>query len=148
MKQTLTVVYDDIVDCIVTNVTVKSVFGGGEVATSGIWDTGATASVITRSAAMRLGLKPVSIARVRGVHGEHDANVYVVEIALHDGQISLTASVTECDELSGDGSVGVLIGMDIIQTGNFCISHEMGRTVMSFVKPPQGAVDFSKDNVR
>lgn len=144
MKQVLTVVYDDIIDCIVTNVTVKSVFGGGEISTSGIWDTGASASVITKNTAMRLGLKPVSIARVRGVHGEHDANVYVVEIFLQDGQISLTASVTECDELSGDGSIGVLIGMDIIQMGDFCVSHEMGRTFVSFVKPSQGAVDFSK----
>lgn len=145
MANALTKIYDDIVDCITTNVTVRNAFDNSVVATTGIWDTGATSSVITKSTAQKLGLKPVSIAKVRGVHGEHCANVYVVEITLHNNQITLITSVTECDELSGDGSIGVLVGMDIIQMGDFCITHENGKTIMSFIKPSQKAIDFVKE---
>lgn len=145
MAHALTRIYDGIVDCITTNVTVKNTFNDTKVSTNGIWDTGATGSVITKSTAQQLGLKPVSIAKVRGVHGERNANVYVVEITLHNDQITLTTSVTECDELSGDKSIGVLIGMDIIQMGDFCITHENGETIMSFIQPSQKAINFVED---
>lgn len=145
MAHALTRIYDDIVDCITTNVTVKSTFNDTKISTIGIWDTGATGSVITRSVAQQLGLKPISAAKVRGVHGERIVNVYAVEITLHNDQITLTTSVTECDELSGDKSIGVLIGMDIIQMGDFCITHEKGKTIMSFIQPSQKAINFVED---
>ena len=145
MAHALTRVFDGIVDSITTNVTVKNAFTDSKISTIGIWDTGATGSVITKSTAQKLGLKPVSAAKVRGVHGERIVNVYAVEITLHNDQITLTTSVTECDELSGDKSIGVLIGMDIIQMGDFCITHENGKTIMSFIKPSQKAINFVED---
>ena len=99
MAHALTRVFDGIVDSITTNVTVKNSFTDSKISTIGIWDTGATGSVITKSTAQKLGLKPVSAAKVRGVHGERIVNVYAVEITLHNDQITLTTSVTECDEV-------------------------------------------------
>jgi predicted aspartyl protease len=52
-----------------TPVEIANIFTNQKVATKGIWDTGATNSVVTKSTAAFLGLLPVKRTRVRGVHG-------------------------------------------------------------------------------
>jgi hypothetical protein len=59
-----------------TDVTIKNTITGEEIKSLAIWDTGATNSVITKSAAAQLGLKAISMAKVKGVHGEKEVNVY------------------------------------------------------------------------
>lgn len=66
MAKALTIRYSDIVECITTPVSLKNIFTGASLTTQGIWDTGATNSVITKSAAQELGLKPISRVSVRG----------------------------------------------------------------------------------
>jgi hypothetical protein len=88
-----------------------------------------------------LELKPVAVALVRGVHGVKEVNVYVVDVMLDEAWITLN-NVTECDELSADESVGLLIGMDIITMGDFAITNYQGSTVMSFRVPSLQKIDF------
>lgn len=68
-----------------------------------------------------------------------------MEVALCNGQMTITVSVPECDELSGDKDIRLLIGMDVISMGDFCITHEKGETIMSFICPSQKAIDFQKE---
>ncbi len=137
---------DELKNCIVTSVSIKDPITGAVVNTSGIWDTGATNSVITKKKAQELGLKPVSMARVLGVHGAKQVPVYLVTITLNNQNISLTTQVTECEELSGDGKdVGMLIGMNIINLGDFAISNYNGETFMTFRVPSLEQIDYVQE---
>ena len=127
---------------IVTSVEIKNISDGKVISTKGIWDTGATGSVITKSTATALGLLPVRRATVRGVHGYKKVNAYYVNITLHNKNITLNTQVTECDELSADNSIGVLIGMNIITLGDFSVTNFEGFTTMSFRVPSMQRIDY------
>ena len=130
-------------NCIQTPAKITNLFDTNKVLnTFGIWDTGATDSVITASVAKSLDLIPVGQKKVRGVHGVKVVNEYFVEITLNNENISIKAKVTECDELSSNGSVGLLIGMNIISMGDFAITNFEGKTVMTFRVPSLQRIDF------
>jgi hypothetical protein len=98
--------------------------------------------VITQSTAKKLGLISLGYAKVRGIHGVKMVPIYVVKISLRDCDITLSGRVTECEELSDDGNIGLLIGMDFITKGDFAISNFKGKTTMSFRVPSQEIIDF------
>lgn len=139
----LTIHKEKVVDTITSPITVsKPNTVENYVATKAIWDTGATNSVITASLAMSLGLSPITKTTVRGVHGTQEANVYFIHVTLNNKQISLNLLVTECLELSPDDSIGMLIGMDVITQGDFCISNYGGKTTMTFRVPTLEKIDY------
>jgi len=85
-----------------------------------IWDTGATNTVITPQIVNDLQIKPIDVTKVYVVDSEEPrtVDVYLVDIGLPNkvriSNIRVTCSpVRNCD---------VLIGMDIIQAGDFNIS--------------------------
>ncbi len=134
--------YTNVVTCIQTHVHLTNPFNKQKTTSLGIWDTGATNSVVTKTVAQDLGLLPVQKAYVRGVHGVKEVNVYCVEITLNNRNVSVRVNVTECEELSPDNSVGMLIGMDIIKLGDFSISNYQGKTAMSFRVPSIETIDY------
>src|SRR3989344_2104866 len=97
----------------------------------GIWDTGATGSVITKKVVDALKLKPVGMTRVNTANGTANQNQYLVNLILLNGVVIQAAKVTEAD-ITG---VDVLIGMDVITLGDFSITNLNGNTVMSFRVP-------------
>lgn len=103
-----------------------------------LWDTGATNCVITKSVATQLGLVEVGRIQAHGVNGPAIVPVYVVEIILPNG-IRLVRQVTE--GISG-GCWDVLIGMDVITLGDFCVSNYNGVTVFSFRMPSKERTDY------
>ena len=68
--------------------------------------------------------------------------VYYVKITLNNKNITLKTQVTECDELSPDNSVGMLIGMNIVTLGDFAITNYQGNTTMTFRVPSLQKIDF------
>jgi hypothetical protein len=125
-----------------TEVKVTNPTSGKTITTKGIWDTGATNSVITKGSAQALGLSPISLANVRGVHGTRTVPVYRVAITLNNENISIVTEVTECDELSGSHDTGMLIGMNIIGMGDFTVSNYNGETTMTFRVPSLEKIDY------
>ncbi|MCD8281679.1 MAG: SEC-C domain-containing protein [Prevotella sp.] len=142
---TLSVCFGHIADCIQTSAEVKNPLTQAVFQSKGIWDTGAMTSAVTKDVANQLGLQPVQKASVRGVNGVNIANVYLVAITLNNKNITVKTRVTECDALSDDNSVGVLIGMDIISLGDFCITNYEGKTVMTFRVPSLESIDYVKE---
>ena len=69
MVNTLTHYGVGIERAIKTPVKVKNVLTGTEIESFGVWDTGATNSVITKNAAQKLGLTLISMAEVRSGDG-------------------------------------------------------------------------------
>lgn len=98
-----------------------------------VWDTGATHSVITPSIVARLNLVPIGKRRVFGVNSSDIKDVFVVDIVLPMGVRVADIQVTESDINSGDAEL--LIGMDIIQAGDFSISNGTGKTIFSYCIP-------------
>ena len=74
-----------------------------------------------------------------GVDDEPDeTDVYLVNIGLPNRVLVQDVRVSRLGFTGGD----VLIGMDIINTGDFAITHPNGETKFTFQFPPQADIDF------
>lgn len=139
----LTRKYSNVSRVITSPIQVENTNTGVVEQTFGIWDTGATASVITKLLAEKLGLIPIDQVRVKGVHGYKDGiNVYAVKIVLNNQNVSFVLPVTECEQLTDDDSCKFLIGMDVISRGDFAITNFEGQTIMTFRVPSIQRIDF------
>lgn len=108
----------------------------------GIWDTGATSSVITQKIVQKLDLKPIGKTQVQGVTGVAVRDRFLVNFYLPNKVVIPNVSVTECDALAGDFEI--LIGMDIIGLGDFAVTNYQNKTVFSFRTPSLEQIDFVK----
>ena len=118
-----------------------------------VWDTGATHTVITHRVARLLDLKPTGKVTVFGINSQAIVNRYMVDIGLPNKIIFRNFEVTESDLNSEE--IDILVGMDIIQQGDFAIANAGGKTVFTFNYPPknptldireiQGKIDFRDD---
>lgn len=104
-----------------------------------LWDTGATDCAISRASAERLGLEPISFARVSHAGGQSLSPVYFVELHLPNSMMVL-ARVSEAELIAG--GFEVIIGMSIICLGDFTITNYDGHTTFSFRIPSVSKIDF------
>lgn len=100
--------------------------------TKAMWDTGATNTIITPKIIKQLKLKPFAEGGVSGVGGDVEGGVYKINIGLPGGQVVYNITAYESD-LEYD----ILIGMDIILLGDFCLTNKDGKSVFSFRIPSQ-----------
>lgn len=98
-----------------------------------IWDTGATNSVITANASQKVSLLPTGMAETHGVHGKSLVNTFIVDILLPNRVCIPNVKVSEGNLLD---NIDILIGMDIIQLGDFAICNTGGKTLFSYCLPP------------
>ncbi len=98
-----------------------------------LWDTGATNSVVTKKVINAVGLIPTGKATVKGVNSEDVVNTYIIDIGLPNRVLFTNINVSE-----GllQGHYDVIIGMDIIQAGDFAIANTNGITTFSYCYPP------------
>lgn len=105
-----------------------------------LWDTGATNSVITQKVIDGCGLKPTGMKQVHGVHGPQVAETFLVNFMLPNRVGVVNLEVTRGELMDAD----ILVGMDIITSGDFSITNVGGNTVFSFRVPSLVTVDFVK----
>jgi len=105
----------------------------------GIWDTGATVSVITDKIVYDLNLQSTGMAEVHHAQGMAHVETYMVNIGLPNNVGFAGMTVTK-GVLSG---ADALIGMDIIGQGDFAVSNFDGRTFFSFRVPSTERIDFT-----
>ena len=97
-----------------------------------IWDTGATKSVIIQQIIDDCGLTQVGVTNVQYAQGSGRSGVYLVNILMPNNLEAYGIRVTRGDL----GSAGdLLIGMDIIATGDFSITNTGNKTTFSFRFP-------------
>jgi hypothetical protein len=106
-----------------------------------LWDTGATNSVITQKVVDACGLVPISMTQVNGVHGPEVAEVYLISLKLPNQVDFSQLRVTKGKFIGAD----VLIGMDIINRGDFAVTNHNGITTFSYRFPSQERIDFCED---
>ncbi|GHT75875.1 hypothetical protein FACS189456_7550 [Bacteroidia bacterium] len=150
MAQSITFSYHQRVYEIITPVQVSLPLSEKEIhsqdqrlyATTALWDTGATNSVITEKTALQLGLKPIDSATVYHAGGVSQQPVYLVNIYLPNGAIIPDAMVTGCPDTTG--KFGVIIGMNVISYGDFAFTNVGSQSVFSFRMPSTETVDYMK----
>ena len=104
-----------------------------------IWDTGATNSVITKQVVTDCKLKPTGVGQVRTAGGTISCNTYLVNIMLPNNVGYVAVAVTEAPLT---GSENILIGMDIIATGDFSVTNVGNKTTFSFRHPSIQTIDY------
>lgn len=103
-----------------------------------IWDTGATDTVIMQKVIDEFDLKPIGVAEVVTGQGLFRTNSYLVNIWLPNRVIIPNVQVSLGNVLDAD----VLIGMNIINRGDFAVTNKDGKTVFSFRIPSVECIDF------
>lgn len=105
-----------------------------------LWDTGATNTCISVEVVNNLGLIPTGKMNIKTPSGSSQVNTYLVNIILPNNvRIS---DIMVCDSEIGNQGIGVLIGMDIINKGDFTVSNFQGKTAFSFRIPSQKKTDY------
>ena len=106
-----------------------------------IWDTGASASVISQLVVDRCGLKPTGMTKSHTANGVFDTETYVVNIKLINGvsfeNLTVTRGILPSTE--------VLIGMDVLTQGDLALTNFGGKTIFTFRTPSLGSVDYVKE---
>jgi len=110
-----------------------------------IWDTGATGCVISKKAVYKCGLKPTGVKRVYTA-GDKDGDgqdtlTYLVSIFLPNLVVFPSIEVTEGTIIGAD----VLVGMEVINKGDFAVTNKSGKTVFTFRIPSIDCIDFVKN---
>lgn len=106
------------------------------------WDTGATHTMISQNVVDKCGLIPTGIVQVGTAGGIVEANTYIIDLVLPDNMLVQNLNVT-CGKLNG---TDVLIGMDIIQKGDFAVSNYNSQTKFTFRIPSLEHFDFVKNS--
>ncbi|MDR3711458.1 MAG: SEC-C metal-binding domain-containing protein [Puia sp.] len=110
--------------------------------TKGIWDTGATGSVITQEVADVLGIKPIGKANVNTVGiSDFTTDRYMVDIFLK-ADVRVQGAEVTVGKIASDMGFHCLIGMDIITLGDFSITNFEGNTCLSFRLPSRHQIDY------
>ena len=105
-----------------------------------LWDTGATNSMISDDVVKQCGLAPVGYTNVQHAQGTtQNVPVYLVNIGLPNMVMVFGVKVALGKLPTG---IDVLIGMDIINEGDFAVTNQGGRTKFSFRIPSQADIDF------
>ncbi len=107
----------------------------------GLWDTGASASAINHRVVKECGLLPIGRSQVQTADGLRDSEIYGINMYLPN-QVAIGEIRATCGDLGPN--TDVLIGMDVITTGDFAVTNANNRTVMSFRFPSIEHIDFGK----
>lgn len=123
--------YDNIINELTTDVHIFDFEKKNNHLFKAIWDTGATHSVITKAVVDKLNLKPTGVAEIHAVNNKKDCHTYVINLRLPNRLMIPKLNVAMVDVHGSD----LLIGMDVISTGDFSISNH-GITTFCYSSPP------------
>lgn len=105
-----------------------------------LWDTGATRTCISEEVVKKLELIPTGKMNIKTPAGSGQVNAYLLNIILPNNV--RIPDVMVCDSEIGSQGIGVLIGMDIINIGDFAVSNYQNNTVFSFRIPSRKKTDY------
>ena len=107
-------------------------------AVKAIWDTGASRTCITEDVVAKLGLSPIDETTNHTAAGPRKVGVYLVNVRLPNRVVFPVLRVTD-GIISG---ADMLIGMDVIGSGDFAVTGSEGATWMTFSLPSVRRLDF------
>jgi len=130
---------------LLSRVTIGRAFGSAKppkdvipITFNAIWDTGATNTVITKKVVKQCSLRPTGRVNVQDVRGSSETDTYIVSIMLPN-HVGFRGMVVTKGKVFG---ADVLIGMDIMNGGDFAVTNKNGKTVFSYRFPSMERIDF------
>lgn len=108
----------------------------------GLWDTGASKSSINQKIVDDLSLIPIGNTNICTANGIVAVNTYFVDFSLSNG-VTIKNIMVSGANLGDD--IDVLIGMDVIQCGDFSITNVNRRTTFSFQTPSIREIDYLEE---
>jgi hypothetical protein len=115
---------------------------GKQIRASAIWDTGATRSCISPRVITAIGLTAFGFKNVQTANGIVRCGKYRLSLGLPNSVLVRDITVSS---FSGGKDIDILIGMDVINLGDFSITNYGGITVVSFRMPPDTChIDYLK----
>ena len=113
-----------------------------------LWDTGSTCTAITKKVVDELGLQPFKVVPAYTAEGTYyNANAYYIDLILFNNVKFPKLEVIEMlVKKDSPPLCDILIGMNIIGTGDFAISNYNGMTSFSFRYPSWGNIDFRENS--
>ena len=106
-----------------------------------LWDTGATNCAITKNVIDKLRLIPFTKVEVGHANGSDWQDAYKLNILLPNDVGFFNLNATQC--VSINGNFDIIIGMDLITRGDFAITNQHGKSVVSFRMPSTTTIDFN-----
>ncbi|MDR2583131.1 MAG: hypothetical protein LBC75_06595 [Fibromonadaceae bacterium] len=103
---------------IICNAQITSIDSGKSIKVTAMWDTGATRSLINDNIVKKLQLKAINLAIIKHVAGTETYPVYSAAL-----KIVPFPNIHTFD---------MIIGMDIITLGKFCIENKNSNSFFSF----------------
>jgi len=107
-----------------------------------IWDTGATNTFVSQKVVDDCALKPISITLVHTADQDVLSPVYLANLLLPNKVGFSNLRVARARITGAD----VLIGMDIINKGDFVVTNKDGKTTFSFRVPSIEEIDFVEES--
>ncbi|MDD5712507.1 MAG: SEC-C metal-binding domain-containing protein [Smithellaceae bacterium] len=105
----------------------------------GLWDTGATNTVITEKVVQECALEPIGKVKVETASGTDIVDMFLVNVELPN-KVGVHHLLVSKGKVKG---ADVLIGMDIINQGDLAISNFKGKTTFSFRMPSIESIDLN-----
>lgn len=106
-----------------------------------IWDTGASCSAISEDIAQSLNLPVLGKVEISTANDVRQANSYFLTVQLASKETIPNLRVSDC-KLKG---IDMLLGMDVINRGDFHISNCNGKTVFTFKMPSTDEKDYVRE---
>lgn len=105
------------------------------------WDTGATNTCISERVVRELNLIPTGKAHIQTPSGSAVRNEYKVDIKLQNENVYIKNVYVIDSEIEKQG-IDILIGMNIINLGDFSVSNYNGYTSFTFRTPSVAKTDY------
>lgn len=115
--------------------------GGRMESFRAVWDTGAMRTAISFSVLKDIRLVRIGSVVVNGVHSRTISPVVIANIRLSNNILFDKLGIIVCDL---PARIDVLLGMDIITRGDFAVSNTCNETFLSYRKPSQRKIDFTR----
>lgn len=110
--------------------------------TAGLWDTGASNCLITKSLAEAYNLHPIDKVWVEHAKGRSLENVYLAFLQITN-RYFVEVELTECQSISNNFEI--IIGLDVISKGDFSITSSRNKVTFSFRLPSSSHIDFTAE---
>lgn len=131
-------VIDDIKQILTYNIKIQS--NNKIMNVASLWDTGAATTCISKNVVKTLNLTSNEEVYIDTPSGRSKTKIYEIDIILPNEVYLKNIKVYETT--IGDQGFDLLIGMDIIIKGDFCVSGVNGVITASFRYPAQGVTDY------
>jgi len=137
----LNVEYNQVCYNIITDIYILN--GEKEKKYRAFWDTGSNKSIISPKVVSDLSLEPLLEKDVYLKTSNKLSSHKSYEVDIQCKRIFTITTHVLCTDMIEPDKYDVLIGMDIISMGDFCISNYKGKTFFSFRFPSINKVDLA-----